>query len=1583
MWTISCKLSYPLLLLCSFDSRGRTYLQGAMDAFPLVAERYLSNKYSVLEIRRKVTLELLFSLSKCLDVEKRNAGNNDCKFSAVSFRARIFSNFLSEEWDLDCLAIFLHFRASFQSYCKISFAELAAMYPDSDPLEERVKMVTTTVPPMTAAAATATFGASSESFTGLSTLSKSSTIGSTSKKASKKQIAKTLSLEKKKIVAVTLPELACKLQQKSLYFLPELAYPGAPLVALDLAMLPTMCLLFFPNASLKLRTFFADTILHSSLTEVQDALKAAFVDLSAVSDLADKIGFKVEGKIVVPIYTVLQLLCSEFHFGKKADPEAVNLTVKEGNESLRQLNTLYDKNCAVSKEIEKDEKSARIDLANCNTEILKIEKTKRRLERMWDDNVADSETQDEIARLRVLETEKKMEKLSIEAKLKSMRSKGKSFVHNVDSLWDVALEMSDNVVAPKEKSLTEADKKLQVQWREDVVILAMNALKSNGRERAAAAKARFEFEVLIGDRPPPDAPKSPQTAEVEKEDMVAKVEEMDIAQRIFEIERQAAEVLKTTDQSPNLLVEVSEITDPEPLQASTSNIAAAPPFENTPEFDDKELTDLSDAQKHQIEAVITEYVYDITRGSMTNILKDISERRRFERERVLQLLDEKARAITSLAADEVRSVVDGVVSNAAVQIVKRIEIDVRVETSSAEVQLIINNAMAGAADKLVSEIMKCLAEEEALRRVLAEKQQLAAEEALREETERISMETSDVEARLVIAFEKVERLRLLNEKNERDFMAAEENAEKSRLATVKAEQLRLMAAEEERQRLAAEEERQRLAAEEERQRLADEEAERERIAAEEEERMREFFELLEKAKLEAEEAEEAERLRVAAEVAEKQRLIEETVKKLIAEEEEKKRLAEEAEAKRRADPWSSLDDEPESWLPRKTLAIVEKGFRRSQDKWKRESKIFFFKCFVNMLKVKRFREKLVFDTKARVLVFFKENVKEIKVMTKRSQAAKKLQNMFRVCLNRKHLAEILEKNNKLFSVADNFNMKKLRVKYFDSFKYWRSIVAIKRNDKIVTEHILERKRLILFILWRKIFFVCIKDRLAIEKHRRDAATCIQCATRSRVARKRRYVKECQLRIVLACRVFFAHQKFEAAKLKMRRLREIDGYSIRAAAKSIRWRSFQMWKRTQQISVGLTRLFLIFKNKHTRRRFNKLKTLAAAYKKKYFKSIIKIQSALRMGAVKLYSLNYYRWRNGLRKLQGLVRRKVAMSVFYWVLRDFRAAQAIQKIFRGRYIRAQFFDSRIRAIHYAAANNNYDKLMYFVKKYPELLHELDKDGNTALHNAAKTASRRTLKLLVKKGLNPNALNLAGLSPLHLVIASKAINRDDCCLYMMERGFDEDLRTPDGKTCLLIACEHGRTLIARKLLENGMDPNIPDDNGTTCLQAACNNGSIALAKALLDHGADVNAPGRNGTFPLHDVVNSGSIDIVNMLFSHGAYVNATEPYNKQTPLMWACQAAHSDIVHTYLIQGAKVDVKDANRWTAIHYAAYSNSQQVFDELRVADASLDAVTTNGDTSLHIAAQNNSTNFVKALLEAGAYPSVQVIFRLYLILDD
>lgn len=197
-----------------------------------------------------------------------------------------------------------------------------------------------------------------------------------------------------------------------------------------------------------------------------------------------------------------------------------------------------------------------------------------------------------------------------------------------------------------------------------------------------------------------------------------------------------------------------------------------------------------------------------------------------------------------------------------------------------------------------------------------------------------------------------------------------------------------------------------------------------------------------------------------------------------------------------------------------------------------------------------------------------------------------------------------------------------------------------------------------------------------------------------------------------------------------------------------------------------------------------------------RSVIVLQSAFRMYMVRKYVLNYYSWRRGLCRLQAIWRRRQMRGFFNEIIFLYRCARTIQRIARGYSVRTDLNNRRSKDVHYASRRNNYQKLVYYVENYPDLVWTLDEEGNTALHNAARGAAKRTLKLLIKFGLELNVLNNDGYAPIHLSIISNAIGRDICCTYMLDVGFDEKQVTNDGKSCLLLACEHDRPVLARYL-------------------------------------------------------------------------------------------------------------------------------------------------------------------------------------------
>lgn len=152
----------------------------------------------------------------------------------------------------------------------------------------------------------------------------------------------------------------------------------------------------------------------------------------------------------------------------------------------------------------------------------------------------------------------------------------------------------------------------------------------------------------------------------------------------------------------------------------------------------------------------------------------------------------------------------------------------------------------------------------------------------------------------------------------------------------------------------------------------------------------------------------------------------------------------------------------------------------------------------------------------------------------------------------------------------------------------------------------------------------------------------------------------------------------------------------------------------------------------------------------------------------------------------------------------------------------------------------------------------------------------------------------------------------------------------------------------------------------------------KELIENEADVNMPGFNGTFPLHDCVHGattskdGSIEIAQMLLSQGAYVNVYDPYNYQTPLMWAAAAGTAEIVRKYLLYGAEVNAKDINGQTAVHHGVSSNSADIYNALREAEADFEGLDNNQNCPLHLAAESGAAEFAIHMLHGGTFASTQ-----------
>jgi ankyrin repeat protein len=99
-----------------------------------------------------------------------------------------------------------------------------------------------------------------------------------------------------------------------------------------------------------------------------------------------------------------------------------------------------------------------------------------------------------------------------------------------------------------------------------------------------------------------------------------------------------------------------------------------------------------------------------------------------------------------------------------------------------------------------------------------------------------------------------------------------------------------------------------------------------------------------------------------------------------------------------------------------------------------------------------------------------------------------------------------------------------------------------------------------------------------------------------------------------------------------------------------------------------------------------------------------------------------------------------------------------------------------------------------------------------------------------------------------------------------------------------------------------NTLDEDGMALLHSLSRTGIGKLAEIIEDveAGADVNLRAKNGFTPLHFAAEAGHLDIVQYLLDHGADVNAREP-SGFTPLHLASLAGHAAVVQTLLEKGA----------------------------------------------------------------------------------
>ena len=194
-----------------------------------------------------------------------------------------------------------------------------------------------------------------------------------------------------------------------------------------------------------------------------------------------------------------------------------------------------------------------------------------------------------------------------------------------------------------------------------------------------------------------------------------------------------------------------------------------------------------------------------------------------------------------------------------------------------------------------------------------------------------------------------------------------------------------------------------------------------------------------------------------------------------------------------------------------------------------------------------------------------------------------------------------------------------------------------------------------------------------------------------------------------------------------------------------------------------------------------------------------------------------------------------------------------------------------------------------------------GWTPLHRAAHRGYKEIVELLLAKGVDVNAKDKEGKTPL------------DAAIYGKNPQTADLLRKHGGKSgaefSIQAAIAVGNIEAVKQHLAAGSDVNAKNSDDWTPLQIAADKGHKEIAELLIDKGADVNAKGDFSWTPLHYTAYEGKKEITELLIAKGADLNAKDE-DGNTPLHWATMSVVGDkkreVAKLLITNGADVNVK-----------------------------------------------------------------------------
>ncbi|XP_028414471.1 transient receptor potential cation channel subfamily A member 1 homolog isoform X2 [Dendronephthya gigantea] len=335
-----------------------------------------------------------------------------------------------------------------------------------------------------------------------------------------------------------------------------------------------------------------------------------------------------------------------------------------------------------------------------------------------------------------------------------------------------------------------------------------------------------------------------------------------------------------------------------------------------------------------------------------------------------------------------------------------------------------------------------------------------------------------------------------------------------------------------------------------------------------------------------------------------------------------------------------------------------------------------------------------------------------------------------------------------------------------------------------------------------------------------------------------------------------------------------------------------------------------------------------------------------------------------------------------------------------------NEKMTPLHYAAMSERVDCVKIVVDAaeaaggsslVEQIVAEVDREGQTALHIAVDASAKKTAQYLLFKGAEVNAVRMNMATPLHLAATAGDLDTVEMLLnfkanveaknmshetplhkaalfnnvpvidLLLDRGANIESRDKDNYTALLVAVAQGNKEATDALLRRDANIRVVDSSDKTAIYIAAEENCLEILELLMHHHKAkrlLEESDKYGNTPLHIAAKKGFINAVRQLLNEGADIDAVN-LDEQTPLHMAAKSGKENIVKELISNdGTIINDEDADSNTALHLAATNGHHRVIEALLDKGAIIDARNLYAWTPLDCAASQGWTKSARVLIE-------------------